>query len=296
MPYATTKDNTKLYYEETGSGAPLLFVHEFAADHRNWEPQVRFFSRLYRCITYSARGYPPSDVPENPASYSQEHARDDAIAVLDHLKIDRAHIVGLSQGGFATLHVALSSPQRARSITLAGTGSGAPPDQRDQFRAEASAMGDYIQSSGMEVAAKRYALGATRVQLQNKDPRGWQEFANQLAEHSTLGSALTMRGYQGKRPSLWDLEEQVKAIDVPTLIIVGDEDDPCVEPSIWLKRRIARAGLAIFPRTGHTINLEEPDAFNQTLLQFFHAVENDKWAARDARAVQGTVIGIKVER
>jgi pimeloyl-ACP methyl ester carboxylesterase len=296
MSYATTQDNVKLYYEETGSGAPLLFVHEFAADQRNWETQVRFFSRLYRCITFSARGYPPSDVPEHPGSYSQAHARDDVVAVLDHLKIDQAHIVGLSQGGFATLHVALASPQRARSITLAGTGSGAPPQQRDQFRAEAAAMADLIQANGMEVAAQRYALGATRVQLQNKDPRGWQEFAAQLAQHSTLGSALTMRGYQAKRPSLWELEEQIKRIDVPTLIITGDEDEPCIEPSVWLKRMIPRAGLCVMPRAGHAINLEEPDAFNQAVLHFLHAVENDKWGPRDARAKTGTVLGMQVSK
>lgn len=296
MPYAATKDSVKLYYEETGSGYPLVFVHEYAADHRNWETQVRFFSRLYRCIAFSARGYPPSEVPENPDSYSQAHARDDVVAILDHLKLDQAHIVGLSQGGFATLHVALTYPQRARSITLAGTGSGAQQAMRDQFRKEATAMADLIQQNGMEVAAQRYAIGAARVQLQNKDPRGWQEFAKQLSEHSTLGSALTMRGYQAKRPSLWDLEEQIKRIDVPTLIITGDEDEPCIEPSIWLKRMIPRAGLCVMPRAGHAINLEEPDAFNQAVLHFLHAVENDKWGPRDPRAAPGTLLGVGANR
>ena len=105
MPHATTKDGVNLYYEEAGSGTPLIFVHEFAGDWRSWEAQMRFFSRYYRCITYSARGFKPSAVPADPAMYSQAHARDDVIAVLDHLKVDRAHVCGLSMGGFATLHV-----------------------------------------------------------------------------------------------------------------------------------------------------------------------------------------------
>ena len=107
MPYAVADDGVKLYYEETGSGLPLVFVHEFAGDHRSWEPQVRCFARRYRCIGFNARGYPPSDVPEDVARYSQARARDDVAAVLSHLGIDRAHVVGLSMGGFAVLHFGL---------------------------------------------------------------------------------------------------------------------------------------------------------------------------------------------
>src|SRR4029077_15869955 len=100
MPHAAARDGSRLYYEEAGSGTPVLFIHEFAGDYRSWEPQLRFFSRYFRCIAYNARGFPPSDVPEEAARYSQEHARDDAIAVLDHMRLERAHIVGLSMGGF----------------------------------------------------------------------------------------------------------------------------------------------------------------------------------------------------
>ncbi len=115
MPHAAADDGVRLYYEEAGSGAPIVFVHEFAGDHRSWEPQMRFFSRRYRCIAFNARGYPPSDVPPDVERFSQARARDDIVAILDHLGIDRAHIVGLSMGGFATLHVGLAYPQRARS-------------------------------------------------------------------------------------------------------------------------------------------------------------------------------------
>src|SRR3954451_10972770 len=105
MAYVITDDGVGLHVEEAGRGFPVLFVHEFAGDHRSWEPQVRALSRRYRCITYAARGYPPSDVPEDPAAYSQARAVADAIAVLDGLGVEHAHVVGLSMGGFATLHL-----------------------------------------------------------------------------------------------------------------------------------------------------------------------------------------------
>src|SRR3954447_16870892 len=232
MPQLTTDDGVKLYYEETGRGIPIVFVHEFAGDYRSWEQQVRYFARYYRCITVNARGYPPSDVPQDGAKYSQERARDDIRAVLDALKIDSAHIVGLSMGGFATLHFGFTYPERARSLVIAGCGYGAEPDKRAQFAAEAEASALRFERLGMAEAAMAYALGPTRVQFQNKDRRGWQEFADQLAQHSTEGAALTMRGVQAKRPSLFELVDRMKTIKAPTLIMTGDEDWPCIEPGV----------------------------------------------------------------
>src|SRR5438309_7396281 len=199
MPHATARDGVKLYYEAAGSGTPLLFIHEFAGDYRSWEPQMRFFARYFRCIAYNARGFPPSDVPEDPARYSQEHARDDAIAVLDHLQLERAHVVGLSMGGFAVLHVGIQYPQRARSLVVAGCGYGAEPEKKDKFQAECEAAAASFEAD-WATASKKYALGPTRVQLQNKDRRGWEEFAQQLGEHSSRGQALTMRAVQIKLP------------------------------------------------------------------------------------------------
>ncbi len=114
----------------------------------------------------------------------------------------------------------------------------------------------------MAKAAEGYALGPTRVQYQNKDPRGWREFADQLAEHSTEGAALTMRGVQKRRPSLFDLVDKMKTITVPTLIMTGDEDWPCLEPGILMKKNIPTAALVVMPNAGHNINLEEPAVFN----------------------------------
>jgi pimeloyl-ACP methyl ester carboxylesterase len=291
MPQARSDDGARLYYEDAGSGNPVLFVHEFAGDHRSWEPQLRFFSRYFRCIAYNARGYPPSDVPEDPAKYSQAKARDDAIAVLDHLGIDRAHVVGLSMGGFATLHVGLAHPRRARSLVIAGCGYGAAPAEREKFVAECAAVADIFEKRGMVEATKQYTAGPTRVQYQNKDPRGYAEFVRQMSEHSAAGHALTMRGVQMQRPSLWQLVEDMEKIRVPALIIVGDEDEPCLEPALLMKRSIPTAGLWVAPRTGHAVNLEEPDSFNRAVLDFLTKVELGRWGERDPRSIARGALG-----
>jgi pimeloyl-ACP methyl ester carboxylesterase len=291
MPHLTTDDNIKLYYEQVGSGIPVVFVHEFAGDVRSYEMQMRYFGQRYRCIAFNARGYPPSDVPEDSKLYSQERARDDIRAVLDALKIDKAHIVGLSMGGFAALHFGFTYPDRARSLVIAGCGYGAEPDKRTQFTAEAEAAAKQFEQVGMAKAAEAYALGPTRVQFQNKDPRGWQEFADQLAEHSTEGSARTMRGIQARRPSLFDLVDQMQTITAPTLIMTGDEDWPCLEPGVLMKRTIPTAALVVMPNAGHTINLEDPVAFNAHIADFFHTVDVGAWRKRDPRAVVSTILG-----
>jgi pimeloyl-ACP methyl ester carboxylesterase len=291
MPHLTTDDGIKLYYEETGSGLPIVFVHEFAGDCRAYEPQVRYFSRHYRCVAFNARGYPPSDVPQDPERYSQDRARDDIRAVLDALAIDKAHVVGLSMGGFATLHFGFTYPERARSLVVAGCGYGAEPGQRQKFQEESEAWAKRFDTLSMQEAAASYALAPTRVQFQNKDPRGWREFAEQLAEHSNEGAARTQRGVQKRRPSLFELVDKMKTITAPTLIMTGDEDWPCLEPGILMKRTIPTAALVVMANAGHAINLEEPALFNQHLAELFHAAELGKWPARDPRAMSGAILG-----
>ena len=250
MPTIRTDDGVNLYYEEVGSGTPILFVHEFAGDLRSYEPQMRFFSRSHRCIAYNARGYEPSDVPQDVSMYSQERATDDIRAVLDALSIDKAHIVGVSMGGFAAVHFGLRYPNRALSLAPGGCGYGSPLDVHEKFAAEAVKMADAIAEQGMDKVADTYALASARVQYQNKDPRGWAEFKQQLQEHSTVGSANTMRGYQSKRSSLFNHEDELRKVTVPMLVMVGDEDDPAIEASVFLKRVVPSAGLVTFPRPG----------------------------------------------
>jgi pimeloyl-ACP methyl ester carboxylesterase len=293
MPYATTDDGVRLYFEETGSGHPVILVHEFAGDLRSYEPQMRHFGKRYRAIAFNARGFPPSDVPEHVSSYSQPRAADDVLALLDHIGERQAHIVGLSMGGFATLHFGLRHPQRALSLCIGGCGYGAELDKRDTFRAEADVIAGMIRTDGMSAFAERYAYGPTRVQYQNKDPRGHAEFKRMLSEHSPVGSANTQQGVQKERPSLYTLVEEMRRINVPTLIITGDEDWPCLLPGILMKQSIPTAALVVMPNAGHAINIEEPDEYNRIVGDFLAQVESGRWLSRDPRAVSTSITGMK---
>jgi pimeloyl-ACP methyl ester carboxylesterase len=281
MPNIASKDGTRLYYEEAGTGTPVVFVHEYAADYRTWEPQMRHFARSHRCVTYSQRGYPPSDVPEDPAKYSQDLFRDDVIAVMDALKIDRAHVVGHSMGAMTALHVGIHHARRCISVTAAGCGYGSSPDPKmvEQSRAASRETGKMFAENTMEEGARRYGDGPTRQSQKWKDPRGYAHFIKMLSEHSALGHSLTMLNLQAKRPTLWEMEADLKKFAPPLLVVVGDEDEWCVDASIFLRRIAPTAGLLVVPRTGHTITSEEPDKFNAALEELFAAVEAGRWLA-----------------
>lgn len=291
--FAVTDDGVRLHVEDTATGTPIVFVHEFGGDQRSWEPQVRYFSRRYRCVTFNARGYPPSDVPENVAQYSQSRAVDDIRDVMTHLDIARAHIVGLSMGGFAALHFGMTYPERALSLVVAGAGYGAEKEFEDYFREVSRDVAEQFESQGSERFSHTYAMAASRIPFLVKDPRGWAEFRRMLAEHSPEGSARTMRGVQAGRPSLYDLEDALRRVTAPTLVVVGDEDDHCLNPGIFLKRVIPACGLYVLPKTGHTINLEEPDRFNRALAEFFSMVEEDRWFPRDPRSTPTEIMKTK---
>jgi pimeloyl-ACP methyl ester carboxylesterase len=292
MPVITTDDRVRLHYEEVGTGTPIVFVHEFAGDLSSWEPQMRFFSRRHRCVAFNARGYPPSDVPAEPVRYSQARARDDIRAVLDGLGIDKAHVCGLSMGGYATLHFGLSYPERALSILVAGAGYGSEPDQRAKFKAEADIIAGKLEADGIGPFAEAYAHGPTRVQYEVKDPRGFAEFKAALARHCAQGSALTQRGVQRERPSVYDLEAQIARMRVPTLVMSGDEDWPCLLPGIFIKRTCPTAALMLLPNSGHAINIEEPAAFNAALADFIAQAESGRWPTRDPRAMVSSITGV----
>lgn len=276
MPSAQV-NGVEIYYEESGSGFPLVWSHEFGGDYRSWEPQVRYFARRYRNITYNNRGYPPSSVPADPAAYSQDILIEDLYQLLRHLGIEQAHVAGLSMGGNVALNFAIQHPEMCRSIVVAGCGSGTV--QREEFERSGREMIEELRSKGMAQAAETMAHGPTRVQLKRKDPRGWEVFRQGLKEHSAEGSACIYQGVQLRRPTIFALKEKLNALRVPTLIMIGDEDDPCVEPAIFMKREIPSAGLTVLPNSGHCINLEEPAAFNQAVQDFLSAVEAGVWPA-----------------
>jgi pimeloyl-ACP methyl ester carboxylesterase len=280
MPSARI-NGVEIYYEETGTGTPLVFSHEFAGSHESWEPQARFFGRRYRVITYNHRGYPPSSVPDDPAAYSEEHLVADLRGLLDHLGIEKAHIAGLSMGGAVALKFGIAHPERCLGVVVAGAGSGA--DNHDEWVRTGEETARRFEDEWETVSAE-YGRGPTRVQLLRKDPRGWQVFADLFRQHSAKGSAHTFRGVQLERRTIYEVEDELRQMRPPVLILVGDEDDPCLNPALFMKRHIPNAGLAVFPKSGHGINLEEPDLFNRHVLDFLTAVEQGQWLARAGAA------------
>ena len=145
-----------------------------------------------------------------------------------------------------------------------------------------------FEQGGMAKVAEFYTRGPTRVQFMAKDPVGWKEFYDRFAGGSALGHANTMRGVQRRRPSIFELEAKLERLSVPTLIMTGDEDDPCLEPAIFMKRKIATSALVVIPKSGHAINLEEPDLFNRAVLDFLTAVDAGRWSRRDPASQTGS--------
>jgi len=292
MPFAKSKD-VQLYYEEAGKGFPIVFVHEFSHDLRSWEGQLRHFSRRYRCIAFNARGYPPSDVPGSASQYSQAIAADDIANVMRDLGVRRAHIIGCSMGGYATLHFGLRYARMARSLTVIGAGYGSDPDKRGQFLRDTEVMARRFNELGTPEAIKVYQIGPARVQLQNKDPRAFQEFCDEFAGHSALGSANTLRGVQARRPTIYSLARGLARMKVPTHIISGDEDNNCLEPGLFIKRVCPAARLTVVPATGHAVNIEEPDLFNRITGEFLSLVDSGRWRPRDPRSLNKSTMARK---
>lgn len=279
MPYAAAR-GARLYYEDTGRGTPIVFVHEFSGDLRSWEDQVRHFSRRHRCIAFNARGYPPSEVPQSWTRYSQAIAVDDIAAVMRHLGLRKAHIIGCSMGAAATLHFGLHHPQMALSLTLIGAGSGSDPKKRRQFLRDTMARARQFETLPLPEIAKTYRKAANRVQLLHKDPRAWREFWLRFAEHSGLGHANTLRGVQARRPAIHSLERGLRRLKVPLHVVAGDEDENALDAGLFIKRCCAAARLSVVPATGHVVNLEEPAHFNRITDDFLALVESRRWRPR----------------
>jgi pimeloyl-ACP methyl ester carboxylesterase len=213
---------------------------------------------------------------------------EDLYLLLQHLGIKQAHIAGLSMGGNMTLFFGLRHPEMAKSLIIAGAGTGSTDSA--MFKQQSEAYAAQLEADGTAGLAN-YLMGPTRARFKQKDPTGWAEFARLFSDHSAQGKALTLRGYQARRPSVMSLEAELQAMQVPTLIILGDEDDPCLEPALFMKRNIPRSGLVVVPQTGHAVNLEEPEVFNRSISDFLTAVDAGKWETRSPGS--GVGFGVK---
>jgi len=275
MPIASV-NGVDLYYEETGQGYPLVWSHEFGGDHRSWEPQVRYFSRRYRVITYNHRGYPPSSVPQQADGYSQDLLVEDLHHFLNRLGLRQVHLGGCSMGANVARDFAIAHPDMTRSLILVGAGAGSV--NREQFLTAQAATADGLERDGMAALLRGFETLSTRASFKRKDPRGFAEFLRYVGEHDAQACAHLARNVMSRRKTVPEVEAGLKALRMPTLIVVGDEDTPCVEPSLLMRQWIPHAGLLVFPACGHTVNIEEPGLFNLHVTEFLAAVETGRWA------------------
>lgn len=273
----------RIHYEDTGGAGPaLLFLHEYAGDLRSWAGQVAALKDRYRCLAVSGRGYPPSDCPDDPAAYAQDLMNADALAVLDAVGVDKAHVVGLSMGAFTALQLAQFHPDRVLSATAAagGSGSAEDPAAREGFVTEALGLASMMEKQGA-IPAEAMCKGPTRIQLKAKNEALWRMSVDHLAAHPAQAAAHMLRGVQVGRPSLRDQADSLASVRLPVLLMVGDEDTSCLHVNVWLKGIMPSSRLMVFPASGHALNLEEPGLFNRTLADFLALVDGSNWQPRD---------------
>ena len=279
MPHFSASDGVRIFFEEAGSGVPIVFAHEFGDNYESWAPQMSHFGRRYRCIAYAARGFPPSDVPEDLEQYSVSRLVKDIGELMDHLALDRAHLVGVSMGSVPMLNFALANPARVRSLVIGSTGAGVtrdPAQHRARLEAVEARARDYETLGAIEMA-DRMANLSVRRSFKAKDPYGWAAFRERLKKHSAAGCARTLRGSFLNRPSVYDQGAELRAFRVPTLLMFGDDDHPAIEPTLYMREQMPCAGLVVLPWSGHNLNIEEPAAFNRVVEDFFHAAEQGRW-------------------
>ena len=282
MPVAMS-GNVSIHYEDTGGAGPaILFLHEYAGDHRSWTGQLAALKDRYRCLAVSGRGYPPSGCPDDPDAYTQDLMNADALAVLDAAGVNKAHVVGLSMGAFTALQLAQFHPGRVLSATAAAGGSGSADDPiaREGFVTEALGLAAMMEKQNA-IPAEAMCKGPTRIQLKAKDEAAWAASIEHLASHPAFAAAHMLRGVQVGRPSLRDQADTLAGVKLPVLLLVGDEDTSCLHVNVWLKQIMASARLMVFPASGHALNLEEPELFNATLSRFLALVDADEWQPRD---------------
>lgn len=271
MPDFRSFDGTKIYFEDTGTGAAIVFVHEFGGDHRSWHRQVPELSRQFRCVTFSARGFLPSAVPPQRDKYGQEQSTGDLLALMDHLDLTSAHIVGTSMGSFTSLDFALNHPDRVISLTLVGNSSG-PRDAAEQQNYRKTWIGDETRLRnvrGGEGAVAVLENDPAYQSFRKNHPEDWAIYAENLRGQSTEGAVHVLSTLHWNRRSLFDDASRLRALNNPVMLVTGDDDYYLVgETNHFLQATLSNVTWHRFPATGHLVNIEQAPQFNRLLSNF----------------------------
>ena len=237
-------------YEVTGTGPAVLLSHGYSATRRMWDDQHRALADRYRVISWSMRGHGATESPADPARYSAALTIADMHALLTHLGVERAVIGGLSLGGYVSLGFALEHPAMTRALVICDSGPGyRNAEAREAWNARARERAAALEARGLE------ALGRSR------------EVAESARLHrSAQGLAHAARGMLAQEGSR--VIDGLAGIAVPTLIIVGDQDQPFLAPCEYMAKKIPGARLEVIRGAGHSSNLDQPETFNRILRDF----------------------------
>jgi pimeloyl-ACP methyl ester carboxylesterase len=268
MPLAALED-IRLYYEEHGRGPALVLAHGHACGVRSWDSQLRGLTDQYRVIVYDARGHGLSEAPREVSAYSQEQMVDDLCGLMDHLGLDTAAVGGLSMGGNVVLNFAFAHPERVRALILADTGAGS--DDTGRMLARSLKGADVLESGGIEAYVDWAMSHPAFSRFVSKGPEEERFIRSCLMTNRAHGLALSTRGVQAKRPSVYALEAQLRRLGMPVLLIVGEHDEACLPVHAFMGRTIPKASHHVLPGAGHLTNLETPEAFNRLVADFLDA-------------------------
>jgi pimeloyl-ACP methyl ester carboxylesterase len=268
MPRVTV-NGVSLYYEVTGHGPPLVLVHGFGCGLRMWDPQLKALARSWRVVTYDVRGHGISEAPADPGAYSQPISVADLRAMLDSLRIRRAAVGGLSMGGNIALNFALAHPARVTALVIADTGAGS--DDAAGWAATVHALAGAVERDGPEAFADAAMANPLFARYVARGPAAERFIRSCLMTHRARGLALTGREVLVKRPSIYSLAPKLRALSIPTLLIVGEHDEPCVKVHRFMADTIPGARHVVIPGVGHLTNLEAPDVFNRAVGRFLRA-------------------------
>jgi pimeloyl-ACP methyl ester carboxylesterase len=265
MPFADV-NGVRLYYESAGAGPAVVFVHGFGCGIRSWDPQTQALARAYRVVAYDVRGHGLSDAPADAAAYSQPISVEDLRGLLTALGIPRAAVVGLSMGGNIALNFALAHPTMVSALVVADTGAGS--DGTGDWVAAAQAFARALDAGGTEAFADMAMASPLFARYCARGPEAQRFIRACLMTHRARGVAHTAREVLAKRPTLYALEGALARLRVPTLLIVGEDDEPCRKVHDFMARTIPGAVSVVVRGTGHLSNLESPAEFNALTERF----------------------------
>ena len=251
MPYLD-REGIRIYYEENGAGPAVMLSHGYGASARMWRGQTEALADRYHVIAWDMRGHDRSDSPDDPARYTHEATVADMAAILDACQVERAVIGGLSLGGYMSLLFNLAHPNRVIALMLFDTGPGYKRDEpRNEWNRMANARADVLERDGLAADTGGPEVG--------------------LAQHrSAHGLALAARGMLAQKDA--SVIESLSSIRVPTLLMVGANDQPFLQAIDYMAAKIPGAEKIVLADAGHASNLDQPQAFNRAVRSFLDGV------------------------